>query len=227
MGEKRLQDGRLYEEKFHVKERRQNAWFFLLLALFLWLVVGVRAYFESAYTGVEVSGPSMEQTLYGGDPMLGIPGDKLLVKKTGWWYQADYGDVIVVSVDGYDEWQGRKDASGQPIKLIIKRLIAKEGDKVYAEDGVVYLQKSGETKYMKIQEDYAYYSRDKLYYDFGVYEVGEGEIFFLGDNRFDSQDSRYVEGHSQIHCLYKESDILGTVPQWAIDNKKTIEKIFF
>lgn len=227
MKEKNLQDGQLYEDKFRYKERRQNAWFFLVLALFVWFIVGVRAYFESVYTGVEVSGPSMEQTLYGGNPALKIPGDKLLVKRTGWWHEADYGDVIVVSVEGYDEWQGRRDASGQPITLIIKRLIAKEGDKVKCVDGVVYLQKAGETKYTALREDYAYYSSNKAYYDFGVYEVGAGEIFFLGDNRFESQDSRYAEGQSQLGYLYKESDIIGTVPKWAIEHKKTLEKIFF
>ena len=227
MSEKKLQDGQLYEEKFRYKERRGNVWFVFFLALFVWLMVGLRAFFESAYTGVEVSGPSMNLTLYGGNPSQNIPGDRLLVQKTGWWHQADYGDVIVVGVDSYPEWQYREDAQGNSITLIIKRLIAKEGDKVYARDGVVYLQKAGESEFTPLQEDYAYYASNREYYDFGVYEVGEGEIFFLGDNRFDSQDSRYNEGHSQLGYLYKESDIIGTVSQWAIDNKAILEKIFF
>ncbi|MBQ8428005.1 MAG: signal peptidase I [Clostridia bacterium] len=219
MKEKQLKDGALYEERFRFKERRSNALFILTIALILLIAFVFRAYWQTAIGGVQVSGTSMERTLQ--------HGDKLLVKKTGWWHKADYGDVIVVRVDGYEEWQGRKDDKGKQISFIIKRLIAKAGDSVYCENGTVYLKKSGEVDYAPIAEPYAYYSQSKNNYDFDEYVLEKGEIFFLGDNRFVSEDSRYQEGRSQLQYLYKEKDIMGTVPEWAIENRTILEGIFF
>ena len=219
MKEKQLKDGALYEEKFRFKERRDNAIFILAVWLIILLALIFRAYWGTAYGGVQVSGTSMERTLHS--------GDKLLVKKTSWLHQADYGDVIVVRVDGYSEWQDRKDAQGNQITFIIKRLIAKAGDSVYCKNGTVYLKKAGESEYSPLNEPYAYYSQSRNNYDFDRYEIGEGEIFFLGDNRFGSQDSRYQEGNSQLGYLYKASDVVGSVPEWAIEHRKTLEGIFF
>ena len=215
MKDKLLQDGTLYEEKFRVKESRDNARFVLMILLVLFFSLALKVVWQTAVGAVRVSGRSMEQTLQS--------GDKLLVQNAGWWHQADYGDVIVVDVSGYQEWQ----ESGNPDGLIIKRLIAKAGDSVYCEDGTVYLKKAGESEYAALIEPYAYYSNPKEDYDFGEYVLGEGEIFFLGDNRFVSQDSRYKEGYSRLTYLYKQTDIVGTVSEWAIENRKILEGIFF
>ena len=52
-----------------------------------------------------------------------------------------------------------------------------------------------------------YYS-NKAAYDFAEYTVGKDEIFFLGDNRCNSLDSRYQEGFSALSDrLYKEEDV--------------------
>ena len=66
--------------------------------------------------------------------------------------------------------------------------------------------------------------------DFEEYEVGEGEIFFLGDNRQNSLDSRYKEEYGGSHLsngLYKAEDIYGVVPDWAIAYKTPLEWLFF
>ena len=55
------------------------------------------------------------------------------------------------------------------------------------------------------------------------YEVGEGEIFFLGDNTRNSIDSRYKQGASHLDGLYKKTDIYGIVPQWSIDHRAFLE----
>ncbi len=214
MKEIEIKDGSLYEEQFRFRERRNNAFFFFTLAILVLLFFTVYTCWTTAFDGIRVSGPSMEKTLQ--------DGDRLLVQKTGWWHEADYGDVIIVQVDGYTEWQDRQ------TKYIIKRLIAKEGDAVRClENGEVELKKAGESEYTLLKEPYAYYENNKASYSFQEYVVGKGEIFFLGDNRCNSQDSRYKEGKSQLTYLYKETDIYATVSEWSIDNRHKLDRIFF
>jgi len=133
--------------------------------------------------------------------------------------KADYGDVIIVYVGDYQECQDVDDG------YLIKRLIAKENDKVKCENGQIYVWYANATGWARLEEDYAYYGKGdayETYYDFAEYAVGKGEVFFLGDNRSSagsSMDSRYKEGKSHLNGLYKESDIVGFVPKWSLNYK--------
>ncbi len=212
--DKDLRDTELYESCFHEKERRS---FFrycvLLLALFL-LIFGVRIYFTTTFGGVVVDGASMNNTLVDGQRLLMRPVDKD--------HKADYGDIIVVYVGDYEEFS----ADGDP-DYLIKRLIAKEGDRVYCSKGEVFVQYGGKGEYKKLYEPYAYYAKGKENYSFSTYTVGEGEVFFLGDNRQNSLDSRYPD-HSQLkNRLYKEEDIYGVVPEWAVKYADVLRIFFF
>ena len=137
--------------------------------------------------------------------------------------EADYGDIIVVYVGDYPEFQGES----QP-DFLIKRLIAKEGDTVKCKDGQVSVRYKGDAEFTVLNEPYATYFYGANSYDFAEYEVGEGEIFFLGDNRQMSLDSRYKENGSKLKDrLYKEEDIYGIVPNWAVRNEKILKFLFF
>ncbi len=220
-----LIDSELYEERYRFKERRSNVRFFLTLLAIALLFLGLRAYWTNTFSGVGVDGASMNKTLYS--------GDQLIMRYSDGGKDADYGDVIVVHVENYPEIreynQGKSE--NKKLKYLIKRLIAKEGDAVKCTDGQIYIRYKGKTEFVELYEPYAYYysKTAKANYDFGVYEVGEGEVFFLGDNRCNSMDSRYNEekGSHLDGRLYKQADIFGIVPQWAIDNQRILEKIFF
>lgn len=206
MKEKDLRDGELYEYRYRYKSRRSTTIFYCVLALIVAAALGFRIYWTNTFGGVYVDGNSMYPTLHS--------GDELLMKYGG---DAERGDVIVVDVRSYgDEYDFGN------TQFLIKRLIAVEGDTVYCEDGEVYIRYAGTEEFVPLDEPYI---PDGEIYSFGPYEVGTDEIFFLGDNRLNSKDSRYKEGLSHLDCLYKESDIYGIVPEWAIKYKEILKYI--
>lgn len=206
MKEKDLRDGELYEYRYRYKSRRSTTIFYCVLALIVAAALGFRIYWTNTFGGVYVDGSSMYPTLHS--------GDELLMKYGG---DAERGDVIVVDVRSYgDEYDFGN------TQFLIKRLIAVEGDTVYCEDGEVYIRYAGTEEFVLLDEPYI---PDGEIYSFGPYEVGTDEIFFLGDNRLNSKDSRYKEGLSHLDCLYKESDIYGIVPDWAIKYKEILKYI--
>ena len=206
MKEKDLRDGELYEYRYRYKSRRSTTIFYCVLALIVAAALGFRIYWTNTFGGVYVDGNSMYPTLHS--------GDELLMKYGG---DAERGDVIVVDVRSY----GDKYDFGNT-QFLIKRLIAVEGDTVYCEDGEVYIRYAGTEEFVPLDEPYI---PDGEIYSFGPYEVGTDEIFFLGDNRLNSKDSRYKEGLSHLDCLYNESDIYGIVPEWAIKYKEILKYI--
>lgn len=215
--EQNLKNSELYEARYGDKEERSNFRFYLFLLCFVLCLCVFRVWWTTNFWGVVVDGTSMVNTLE--------HGDKLLVRRVKNAEDLDYGTIIVVDVSGYAECQGIKDG------LLIKRLIAKEGDKVRFENGQLEICKAGTQEFKPLDEPYAYYS-DKDGYSFNgyTYTVGVGEIFFLGDNRCDSKDSRYHEYPSGSHLqdgLYKSSDVVGYLPDWAYEYKDILERIFF
>lgn len=152
---------------------------------------------EGTFVDVTMEGISMYPTILNGEQLRARVVDKN--------FEASRGDIILLDVRKYEEF-GVTSTS-----FLLKRLIATEGDKIYCTDGTVYICYAGESEYIPLTEEYAYYT-NKEAYDFEEYCVGKGEIFFLGDNRNVSIDSRYKEGHSKLQDqLYKETDIYAVI----------------
>lgn len=172
------------------EKSRSDVWSIVFAGICVLLVafICLNIYCATHFFVVNVSGHSMKETLYSGDAVY---ADK--------YASAKRGDVIVIDVG---------DVSDYDADLIIKRLIAVEGDCVKCENGVVYLKKAGEEAYLPLDEPYI----SSLTPDFNEIEVGEKKIFFLGDNRANSNDS------TENGCL-DYSDIVGVVPDWAIGIK--------
>lgn len=108
-----------------------------------------------------VEGYSMEPTLYG--------HQRLIIEKLSYrFHQPDRGDIVVISVPGFDE-------------LLIKRVIGLPGDTVSMRDGVVYLNGKA------LDEPYI---NGPARGNFPPTKIPEGYIFVMGDNRNNSNDSR-------------------------------------
>ena len=220
-----LEESSLYESCYGYKESNSSFRFLLVILVLVLALFSFRIYFTHSFGGVIVSGSSMSKTLYS--------GEELLMRRVNEKNKAERGDVIVVYVYDYPEFKYEPVSENRKTRYLIKRLIAIEGDKVRCEDGKVEICYAGTDEFVYLDEPYAYYGKNDAFkksYDFEEYTVQEGEVFFLGDNRsYDgsSVDSRYLEGHSRIDGLYKETDIYGVVPDWAMKYQKVLSWIFF
>ena len=148
-------------------------------------------WFVNNFFVVQVDGDSMNDTFLSGELLYTRKGNE----------EARRGEVVIIDVKNYNGFSAKTER-------IIKRLIAVEGDSIKCEGGVVYLKKAG-GEYEPLDEPYAKGQTD----DFEEIAVGEGQIFFLGDNRKRSTDSR------KVGCLGFD-DIIGVVPDWAIKIKE-------
>lgn len=132
---------------------------------------------------------SMEPTLE--------PGDRVLVQKVV--YGPDRGDVIVFSdpqgrpgpdrgiVGGFVHWLSSTLGIERPEhEDFIKRVIGLPGETVELRDGRLFVDG------VRIREPYLKGAVDTR--DYGPVKVPEGALFVLGDNRLNSNDSRFGLG---------------------------------
>ncbi len=150
------------------------------------------------FVNVEVSGDSMYPTLSSGDVLVANKYKKV-----------SHGSIVVISGEKKNAW-------------IIKRVIAMEGDTVkIGIDGYVYVKYSGEDEFTKLIEPYL--TRQGVTGRLQWVEertLSKGEIFYLGDNRGNSKDSRDEE-----YSTCNISQIVAVVENWSIKIKGFNRKI--
>lgn len=168
-----------------------------ILIIFLLVFMIANITIQSVWLApVKVSGDSMNVTLN--------DGDWLVMSKIK---EIERGDVVVFAINEKVNY--------------IKRVIALEGDELYGDSEGIHLKKKGETEWVIISDEHAYYkqpqsvgSKPTTYTVIPLTVVGKGEMFVLGDNRNDSTDSR-----DKSVGLVKTSSVLGVVPEWAIKHR--------
>lgn len=123
--------------------------------------------------------------------------DRLLVTRVHNPKNLKEGDIVLFK---NDEFKG---------EILIKRLIGLPGDTIEIKNGVVY--RNGQ----ELKEDYV--KNNEIYN--GSFKVPDDKYFFLGDNRANSDDSRYwkdpyvdesyIEGKAQVkYYPIKDFEIL-------------------
>ena len=102
-----------------------------------------------------------------------MPNDRLIAFRLSYLFSSpERGDIIVFRAPDDEEM------------LYVKRIIGMPGETINIIDGKVYINDSEQP----LDDEYI---MEEMLGSFGPYTVPEDSYFMLGDNRNDSQDSRY------------------------------------
>lgn len=85
----------------------------------------------------------------------------------------------------------------------IKRVIGLPGETVYISNNTIYIKDQDDSEYSELKEYYGIYEGDPQLVDCNPVTLGKDEYFVLGDNRYDSDDSRGSVG------IVKKKTIIG------------------
>jgi signal peptidase I len=181
--------------------------FSFVMVLMIAILVFV-LYLNNNYKIVDVSGSSMYPTLQSGDVLF---MSNVEVDEYG-SISTKNGDIIIIEDEKFN-------AKGES-QLLIKRQIAKgEKDRtvvVEIKDGYVYVD--GEM----LKEEYLFAQAiTDCKGEQNRWELNENDVFYLGDNRKESMDSRYDE-----YGLCSTSQVVGTVAEKAISFKWLSKAIY-
>lgn len=167
------------KEKIIFPKQTNTNYIFECLELFVVCTCAVIILFSLGIRMCVVDGDSMKETLENGDVLI----------TTDIMYEPKQGDVVVFHLS--NEYYNRP---------LIKRVIATEGQwidiKKEGNSLKITIYEADDTEFANpivYEDEYAYYSLLNSgwagSYDYPV-QVPEGKLFVMGDNRWDSSDSR-------------------------------------
>ena len=158
------------ERKYDPNKPRIIDSVFDFVELFVLTLVAVMVLTTFVFKHSVVEGSSMYSTLEDGDHLI----------ITDLLYTPERGDIVVF-----------EDYSTRLKKAVVKRIIGLPGETVdvsVGSDGVYVVRINGEI----LEEDYDYTEANHSSPAVGTWFIEEGEVFVMGDNRYNSTDSREI-----------------------------------
>lgn len=156
------------------------------IALFLLAPLIALSLTAFAFQSYQVDGQSMETTLQNNDRLIVNKIPRTISRITHHAYIPHRGDIIVFNQAGL------YDAGGNQEKQLIKRVIALPGEGIKVEDGqVTVYNKQHPNGFNPDQAGIYTIAAKETPGDVPLKTLGPNELFVSGDNRGNSEDSRY------------------------------------
>lgn len=164
--------------------------FVICIAVVLAAAWGIRTYVVEPF---EVPSASMETTI--------MTGDRLFAEKVSYHFSDPQpGDIVVFSDPQV------------PSRVLVKRVIANEGQTVSMAGGVLYIDGVAQNEPYTEGETYPLSQTAGNVSLSYPYVVPEGEVWVMGDNRENSSDSRYF-GSIDVDTVFGKA----IVTYWPLD----------
>ena len=154
------------ETKEPINWKKEILDYVLMIAVVAAVVITVNSFL---LINARIPSASMEETVMTGDRIF---GNRLAYKSS----DPQRYDIVIFRFPDNEK------------KLFIKRIIGLPGETVEIIDGKVYIDGSDES----LDDSFC---PEPMYGSFGPFEVPEGYYFMLGDNRNNSNDSRFWDHH--------------------------------
>ncbi len=194
----------VYDSLEQIEKDKKDGKFYFIVTIIILLFASVAVLFSALFSCVVVDGPSMENTVYSNDVLF-----------MSVYRKCTYEDIVIISGEKSND------------DLLIKRVIGMGGDSIQIKGGYVWRKKAGEKDFKKLIEPYTKqpgitnmegHKLTELFGEEKIFLIPEGEIFYLGDNRGNSSDSR-------DYGTCKQSQIEGVVPDWALKIRPIVNKM--
>jgi signal peptidase I len=154
----------------------------LLLAIAPLIAFGITAFALQSY---QVDGESMETTLQNNDRLIVDKIPRTLARITGHPYVPHRGDIIIFNQANLP------DTSFGESKQLIKRVIGLPGERVVVKDGKIKIYNSSSPRGFNPDTTNGYHITAPTTAGDVDTTLQDNQIFVCGDNRPNSEDSRY------------------------------------